>query len=73
MALNFTRMGPATWVARIDHITLYLGEENGEVSHVQAGLATKVAASLPAVRDAASAYLDLFVDRTKASGRPDEP
>ncbi|WP_419953049.1 hypothetical protein [Methylobacterium sp.] len=73
MALNFTRMGPATWVARIDHITLYLGEENGEVSHVQAGLATKVAASLPAVRDAASAYLDLFVDRTKACGLADEP
>ncbi|WP_244478202.1 MULTISPECIES: hypothetical protein [unclassified Methylobacterium] len=72
MALNFTRMGPATWVARIDHITLYLG---GEVSYAQAGLATKVGASLPAVRDAASAsaYLDLFVDRTKASGRPDEP
>ncbi|CAA2100606.1 hypothetical protein MBUL_00756 [Methylobacterium bullatum] len=33
MALNFTRMGPATWVARIDHITLYLGDEDGEVSH----------------------------------------
>lgn len=73
MALNVTRMGPAAWVARIDHINLFLGDEDGEVSRAQAGLAAKVAASLSVLRSAAEAYLDLFVDRTKASGRADEP
>ncbi|TXN20837.1 hypothetical protein [Methylobacterium sp. WL19] len=73
MALNFTQMGAAGWVARIDGIPLYLSDESGAVDRAQADLAAKVAASLPAVRDAASAYLDLFVDRTKACGRSDEP
>ncbi|KMO32650.1 hypothetical protein VQ02_23325 [Methylobacterium variabile] len=65
-------MGPAGWVGRIDHVRVYLSDENGEASRAQAAVADMVSESLPALQDAASTYLDTFVDRQKACGSADE-
>lgn len=73
MGVWYTRMGPAGWVGQIDHVRVYLSDEEGEICRAQAAVAAAVTASLASLRDAASAYLDLFVDRGKACGRAQEP
>ncbi|SFL02801.1 hypothetical protein [Methylorubrum salsuginis] len=73
MPLPYERMGSDGWVAQIGPVRLYLSDESGAVSRGQAALAEAVAGSLDARRAAASAYLDLFVDRRKACGDAEEP
>ncbi|KAB7783598.1 hypothetical protein [Methylorubrum populi] len=71
--MRYTCMGPAGWVGQIDHVRVYLSDADGEVCPAQAAVAAVVTASLPRLRDAASAYLDRFVDRAKACGSAQEP
>lgn len=71
--MTYTRWGRGGWVREIDRVRIYLGDENGEPNAAQAEVADLLALSLPALREAAAAYLDLFVDRRKACGREGEP
>lgn len=73
MTVRYARMGAVGWVGEIGPVRLYLDDRDGAVNPTQAALAEAVAGSLAACRDAAAAYLDLFVDRQKACGDAQEP
>ena len=73
MALKYTRMGMEGWVGQVDAVRVYLSDADGEMHKVQAAVAAAVIDSLPFLQKAASAYLDIFVDRLKACGSAAEP
>lgn len=73
MSLEYARTGPDAWVGQVGHVRLYLSDEGGAVSPVQAAVAARLAGSLDTLCQVASAYLDLFVDRRRTCGRAEEP
>ncbi|WP_407519639.1 hypothetical protein [Methylobacterium oryzisoli] len=71
--LRYVRLESGGWVGQIGHVRVYVSDEEGAPSRAQAAVAAMVARALPALREAASAYLDTFVDRRKACGSAQEP
>lgn len=68
MDLVFKLTKHGGWVGEVGQIRLFLDDAGGEMNRAQAELAERVMFSLSSLQAKASAYLDLFVDRTRACG-----
>lgn len=72
MTPKFERLAGTTWKAQVDGVGIFIDDQGGQPEPTQLAAASRIAADLPSVRVQGATYLDAFVDRLKACGRPDE-
>ena len=70
--LEFRSVEPNGWRASIGLVALFVDDDDGRPDRTQSALADRLAARVNALEEQAGRYLDLFVDRARASGRDGE-